>query len=114
MAADLGTGKTLMSLAHWERQGTEHELLVVAPAAKIRTGDWQKEAGRWFGDDMPDITYISYERLRLIDPETRRPRHWQYTAKRNGGVTYDIIADECHALKNRKISPQMRLFRNFR
>lgn len=110
MAADLGTGKTLMSLAHWERRNTGRPLLIVAPASKIRTGDWQDEARRWFGDtkaimgpvmqDGPDITYISYESLRLMDKETRRPRWWKYTGARNGGVVYDVIADECHALKN--------------
>lgn len=128
MAADLGTGKTLMSLAHWERQGTGRSLLIVAPASKIRTMDWQTEAKRWFENKqtidtsktgynvgsinitgmnsvteitlMPDITYISYESLRLMDKQTRRPRHWQFTGARNGGVVYDVIADECHALKN--------------
>lgn len=107
MAADLGTGKTLMSLAHWERQGTGRPLLIVAPASKIRTGDWEEEARRWFphsnglyGDVEPNITYISYESLRLMDKETRRPRWWKYTGARNGGVVYDIIADECHSLKN--------------
>lgn len=100
MAADLGTGKTLMSLAHWERQNTGRPLLIVAPAAKIRTGDWESEASRWFGLAMPDITYISYESLRLMDKETKRPRWWKYTATRNGGTVYDVIADECHSLKN--------------
>lgn len=119
MAADLGTGKTLMSLAHWQNQigrgkpvnfpdGSHgyrwdafvRPLLIVAPASKIRTGDWQAEAKRWFGDTMPDITYISYESLRLMDKNTRKPRHWQFTAARNGGKVYDVIADECHAIKN--------------
>lgn len=100
MAADLGTGKTLMSLAHWERKGGKNKLLIVAPAAKIRTGDWQAEALRWFGLALPDITYISYESLRLMDKETKRPRWWKYTGARNGGTVYDVIADECHALKN--------------
>lgn len=107
MAADLGTGKTLMSLAHWERQGTGRRLLIIAPASKIRTGDWEEEARRWFphsngyfGEVEPNITYISYESLRLMDKETRRPRHWKFTGARNGGVVYDVIADECHALKN--------------
>lgn len=128
MAADLGTGKTLMSLAHWQRQDTGRSLLVVAPASKIRTMDWQAEAKRWFENKqtidtsntgytinginitgmnsvteitlMPDITYISYESLRLMDKTTRKPRHWQFTGARNGGVIYDVIADECHALKN--------------
>lgn len=115
MAADLGTGKTLMSLAHWERQKTGRPLLIVAPAAKIRTGDWIAEAERWFKSFhelqkadgstamtayMPDITYISYESLRLMDKETKRPRWWKYTGARNGGTYYDVIADECHWLKN--------------
>jgi SNF2 family DNA or RNA helicase len=100
MAADLGTGKTLMSLAHWERQKTGRPLLVVAPASKIRTMDWEEEAENWFGLVTPDITYISYESLRLMDKETRRPRHWKYTGARNGGIVYDVIADECHSLKN--------------
>ncbi len=100
MAADLGTGKTLMSLAHWERRMTGHKLLIVAPASKIRTGDWESEAERWFGDVAPDITYISYESLRLMDNQTKRPRWWKFTGARNGGVVYDVIADECHALKN--------------
>jgi SNF2 family DNA or RNA helicase len=109
LAADLGTGKTLMSLAHWDRQNTSRPLLIVAPAAKIRTQDWELEANRWFdrynlqyitGKKLPDITYISYESLRLMDKETKRPRWWKYTAARNGGIVYDVIADECHALKN--------------
>lgn len=100
MAADLGTGKTLMSLAHWERRQTGRPLLVVAPASKIRTEDWQAEAQRWFGLAMPDITYISYESLRLMDKDTKRPRWWKFTGARNGGQVYDVIADECHALKN--------------
>lgn len=100
MAADLGTGKTLMSLAHWERRRTNRPLLVVAPASKIRTGDWEAEAKLWFRLAMPDITYISYESLRLMDKNTRRPRHWQFTGARNGGIVYDVIADECHSLKN--------------
>lgn len=100
MAADLGTGKTLMSLAHWQRQATGRPLLIVAPAAKIRTGDWPAEAARWFDDDLPDITYISYESLRLMDKATKKPRHWQFTGARNGGQVYDVIADECHALKS--------------
>jgi len=104
MAADLGTGKTLMSLAHWERQNTGRRLLIVAPASKIRTGDWEAEFIRWFDghNDYYPIkpTFISYESLRLMDKETRRPRWWKFTGARNGGQVYDVIADECHALKN--------------
>lgn len=104
LAADLGTGKTLMSLAKWGRKPHHgRKLLIVAPASKIRTGDWQAEAKRWFGEDssvLDNITYISYESLRLMDKTTKRPRHWLFTAARNGGQVYDVIADECHSLKN--------------
>lgn len=100
MHAGLGTGKTLMSLAHWQRQGTGRPLLVVAPAAKIRTLDWVNEAERWFGMDNPDITCISYEKLRMNDKKTIRPNWWQFVARRNGGIVYDIICDEAQALKN--------------
>lgn len=111
-AWDLGTGKTLSSLAHWQRQNTGRPLLIVAPASKIRTGDWEEEAERWFGNRLrwgtveagenqrTDITYISYESLRLMDKETRRPRWWKYTGARNGGIVYDVICDEAHWLKN--------------
>lgn len=115
MAADLGTGKTLMSLAHWQRQATGRPLLIVAPASKIRTMDWVNECLRWFEGsyvmdgtgmmqlvDEPDTTveFISYESLRLLDNKTHQPRWWKYTGARNGGKVYDVIADECHALKN--------------
>lgn len=102
MAADLGTGKTVMSLAHWFNNTSRpaRPLLVIAPASKIRTGDWQAEADRYFNGTPPDITYISYESLRLMDKETKRPRWWHFTGARNGGIVYDVIADECHALKN--------------
>lgn len=115
LAADLGTGKTLMSLAHWQRQDTGHTLLIVAPASKIRTMDWQHEVMRWFegsyitGEDgtvqlLDDhrsiIQFISYESLRLLDKKTSKPRWWKFCATRNRGHIYDVIADECHNLKN--------------
>lgn len=104
MAWDLGTGKTVSSLAHWQRQQTGRPLLVVAPASKIRTGDWEQEFARWFfskeGNRPPEVTFISYESLRLMDNKTKRPRWWQFTGARNGGKVYDVIADECHWIKN--------------
>lgn len=116
MAADLGTGKTLMSLAHWQRQNTGRPLVVIAPAAKIRTEDWEHEAWRYFSslkdgvDYDGKITYISYEKLRMMDKDTRRPRHWLFTGARNGGQVYDVIADECHALKNPQSKQSKALF----
>lgn len=102
-AADLGTGKTCLSLVHYIRKAYPEPLIIIAPAAKIRTGDWEQEASEVFAAhnlEMPEIVYISYERLRLMDKDTRRPRWWQYTATRNGGKEYAIICDEVHACKN--------------
>lgn len=98
MYAGLGTGKTAMSLMHWKRQ---NPLLIVAPAAKLRTGDWQEEAEAWLGKETANrIIYISYEKLRLNDSKTHRPNWWQFVARRNGGRVYDVIADEAHFIKN--------------
>lgn len=54
------TGKTIMALEHARR----HELVrlvVIAPASKVRTGDWQREIERFFGDEFPEYEVISYE-----------------------------------------------------
>lgn len=98
MYADLGTGKTAMALNHWKQQ---NKLLVVVPAAKLRTMDWQEEAKAWLGERVASgITFVSYESLRLTDKKTMRGRWWEYCSHRNGGTVYDIICDEAHALKN--------------
>jgi len=115
MHAALGSGKTAMSLIHWRNKNGwrngygeyewgkpwQNKLLIVAPASKIRTGDWQEEVENWLGTAANEnITYISYEKLRLNDSKTSIPNWWQFVAKRNGGIVYDIICDEAQALKN--------------
>lgn len=103
MACGLGTGKTAMSIVHYMRKAYPRPLLIVGPAAKMRTGDWDQELEQIFkayGLDLPEVVTISYEKIRLMDKDTRRPRWWQYTAKRNGGKEYAIIAEEVHACKN--------------
>ena len=56
----------------------------LAVAVHLSKNQRYEEAQRWFGLAMPDITYISYESLRLMDKDTKRPRHWKFTAARNG------------------------------
>lgn len=102
-AADLGVGKTAMSICHYIRHAYPQPLLIVGPAAKMRTGDWEQELQDVFIAyelELPEIILISYEKLRLMDKETRRPRWWQYTSARNGGKKYAIIAEEVHYCKN--------------
>lgn len=59
MAADVGLGKTLMALEHAKRYDLER-VVVIAPASKVRTGDWQREIERYFPDGMPHEV-VSYE-----------------------------------------------------
>lgn len=103
MNAELGTGKTAMSICHYIHQAYPEPLLIVGPASKIRTGDWEREIDevfRAYNLEQPEITLISYEKLRLMDNQTRRPRWWHYVAYRNGGKKYAVIGEEIHACKN--------------
>lgn len=96
MAADVGTGKTLMSLAHTENHNPGATVIVIAPAAKIRTKDWEEEFNAWYkGRDSPEYVAVSYERFAL---------HWKNIVadaiKASDGAGFVIIADECHFLCN--------------
>jgi SNF2 family DNA or RNA helicase len=97
MFADLGTGKTFMSLAHYQRNARHLPLLIIAPASKVRTKDWEREAHEWFGDDMPDITVISYEKLSRMG---KKYPNWFEFSPQHGGRRYAVIADECQRIKS--------------
>lgn len=99
MAADTGTGKTVMALSH-AKPGLP--ILILAPASKVRTKDWEREAEE-FGLDLDNITVISYEKA------TRKTR---FNAWAKGAETtwwqqwlidkpeFILIADEVHKAKN--------------
>lgn len=61
MAADVGLGKTIMALEHTRRHNPNPHIVVIAPASKVRTGDWQREIQTFFGEDEPLHEVISYE-----------------------------------------------------
>ena len=61
MAADVGLGKTIMALEHTRRHNPKPHIVVIAPASKVRTGDWQREIQTFFGEDEPLHEVISYE-----------------------------------------------------
>src|SRR5688500_3198060 len=66
MAADTGTGKTVMAIYHYIRHAYPMPLLIAAPASKVRTGDWERELAavfKYIGQAMPQVSIISYERL---------------------------------------------------
>lgn len=105
LAADTGTGKTLMSLAHYDKHAYLKPLLILAPAAKVQTGDWERELQQYFaGRLLPEYEIWSYEKF------SRVPSVAQYKKTGDRGVWRDwlrkyptefaIIADEVHKAKN--------------
>lgn len=72
MAADVGLGKTIMAMEHAKRHDVK-KLVVIAPASKVRTGDWQREIEQFYGAMVHEV--ISYEMFvkkwrELVDNDT--------------------------------------------
>lgn len=95
MAADTGTGKTYMALAQYERYvkytggwNNAKALLILAPASKVRTGDWEREIKDYFGDQNINYEIYSYEKF------SRYPKLW------DAYLNHAIICDEVHKAKN--------------
>lgn len=91
MSADVGLGKSLMALEHYRRHSYGYHLVIVAPASKVKSGDWQREVSRIFGDDeISGVSYavISYEMF---------TRQWQ-TMSPPESTAY--IFDEGHYAKS--------------
>lgn len=84
LAAGTGLGKSRMSLAHYNHHNSGGRLLIVAPAAKIRTGDWPREIKMALGS-FSDFEAISYEKF--------TKRHKEFIDER-----LTVIFDECHYL----------------
>lgn len=104
-AADTGTGKTFMALAHYDRHAYMTPLIIVAPASKVGTGDWERDVAEYFGDRlMPKVEIYSYEKF------SRVPTVAQYKKTGDRGVWrsvmerypdgFAVIADEVHKAKN--------------
>lgn len=105
MAADTGTGKTFMALAHYDHHAYLKPLLILAPAAKVQTGDWERDIEKYFaGRLMPEYEVWTYEKF------SRVPSVAQYEKTGDRGVWRDwinrhpadfaIIGDEIHKVKN--------------
>lgn len=85
MTADLGSGKTALSLTHYNTHNPSGRLLIVCPASKRDSGDWEREIAR-FLDYTPDFAVMSYEGM---------AKHY---ADYENDPTLTIIADEGHLL----------------
>lgn len=114
-AADTGTGKTIMALAHYDKHAYLKPLLILAPASKVNTGDWERELKQYFGGRMlPEYEIYSYEKFSRVPTIAQ----WKKTGDR--GVWRDylrrhpsgfaVIADEVHKAKNPQSGVGKRLF----
>lgn len=90
-ALDTGTGKTLIALHHYHRYAAGNQLIIIAPAAKVKEKGWEREINAFIKYyNISEIKYqiISYQsihKLDITDPEN----------------TF-MILDECHYIKNYK------------
>jgi superfamily II DNA or RNA helicase len=114
-AADTGTGKTVMALAHYDKHAYLKPLLILAPAAKVNTGDWERELKEYFGGRLlPEYEIYSYEKF------SRQPSVKQYREQGTIGVWrewlrkhpsgFAVIADEVHKAKNPQSGNGKRVF----
>lgn len=105
MAADTGTGKTFMALALYKKYAyRKMPLLILAPASKVRTGDWDREIREFFGPVFPKYEIYSYEKFSRNPTITQfkngKRAIWHQFVPKFGGKQYAVIADECHRIKN--------------
>lgn len=104
-AADTGTGKTFMALAHYDAKAYLKPLLILAPASKVNTGDWERELKEYFaGRILPEYEVYSYEKFSRVPTVTEYKRTgnrgvWRGWLDRHPG-DFAIIADEVHKAKN--------------
>ena len=80
---DTGTGKTVMALEHVLRYYKNSNILIVAPASKIKEGGWQRTIDEHY-------TNVNYETCtyNMLNKKYKNYKGWF------------IIFDECHRIKN--------------
>lgn len=104
-AADTGTGKSYMSLAHYDQHAYLKPLLILAPASKVRSGDWERDVAKYFvGRLAPEVTVLSYQKF------SRVPTAKQFRETGDNGLWrkwltdhprgFAMIVDEVHFVKN--------------
>lgn len=114
-AADTGTGKTFMALAHYDTHAYLKPLLILAPAAKVNTEDWERDIQEYFaGRLVPEYKIYSYEKF------SRLPTLKKYRETGEQGVAHDwlvehpsgfaMICDEVHKAKNPQSGIGKRVF----
>lgn len=87
IAADTGTGKTMMAIHHYLKHNTGEPLLILAPPQKIKEGGWQRELDFVASHYNIEIPYdiISYG---VLSKRWKEYKDWF------------LVMDECHYVKN--------------
>ena len=86
LAWETGTGKSLAGLEHFNRYNAMGDLVIVAPASKVREKGWEREISRCY-ENPPKFTVISYDMFR---------KKWEQIVSSDT----TIIFDEAHFLAN--------------
>lgn len=105
-SADLGTGKTPLAIVHYIRNAYPQPLLILAPASKVRAGDWERELAEVFAAHnlaLPEYEILSYDKF-AYNPTDKAFRagkraKWHEFAPHYGGRQWAVIADEVHYIK---------------
>lgn len=87
VAADVGTGKTLMAIHHYLKHNKGEPLLIVAPPAKIKEGGWDDE-----------LEFVANQYGVVIEAEELS--YGVLAKKWREYKGYFVVFDECHYIKN--------------
>lgn len=93
--AELGLGKSIMSLEYYKRHNQGEPLLIVAPASKARSGDWEREC-----EAVGITNYTLISRERLATAKVQGHPLWYKFAPKFGGTQHSVIYDENVGLRN--------------
>lgn len=119
-AADTGTGKTFMALAHYDRHSYLKPLLILAPASKVNTGDWERDIKQYFAGRMvPEYHIYSYEKFARNTTQkqyqmTKSLGIWSDWAKQYQASGFAMICDEVHKAKNPQSNTGTRVWQTSR
>jgi hypothetical protein len=114
MTADVGLGKSAMALAHFDAHSPAYKdisLIIVAPASKIRSGDWDRDVREWLprmqkGKNYVSVSYEKFTKMwadrRFTEDEWRDigvifdEVHYVKNPTSKRGKAFSAIAKQCH------------------
>ena len=103
MSASVGLGKTYMSLEHYRRYRrhdvNNKRLLIVAPASKVKTQDWQRAVGLYFSQIFEDGT-VTFFAPGTMTYQVMSYEMFSKKAKEFVDSHTTIIFDEIHFIAN--------------